>query len=82
MAALGFDSGLLVTLVGLPIALVAVGLTLGFNAQKYVIIVITVLTGANLIVLMIEEVRPTASNQIIRSPSFVFRRSSQIRNHA
>ena len=81
MAALGFDSGVLVTLVGLPSALAVVGLTLGFNVQKYVIIAITALTGAHLIVLTMGEVRPTASNQIIRSPSFIFRRSSQIRNH-
>lgn len=51
MAALGFDTGLLVTLVGLVSAIVVAVVTLWFNIQKYVIIVATALAGANLIVL-------------------------------
>ena len=51
MAALGFDASLLVTLVGLISAILVVVVTLWFNIQKYVIIVATALTGANLIVL-------------------------------
>jgi hypothetical protein len=46
MAALGFDSGLLVTLVGLVSAVVLAVLTLRYSIQKYVIIAITALAGA------------------------------------
>jgi hypothetical protein len=51
MGALGFDSGLLVLVVVIVSALVVAGLTLLFNLQKYVIITLTALGGANAIVL-------------------------------
>lgn len=51
MTAIGFDPGFVVTLVAIISAVVAVGLTLLLNIQKYVIIVITALVGANLVLL-------------------------------
>jgi hypothetical protein len=53
MGAIGFDPGFLMAGVALVSALVAAGLTLLLNIQKYVIIVITALGGANAIVLSI-----------------------------
>ncbi len=53
MAAIGFDSGLIMALVGIGFALVVAVLTLALNLQKYVIIVLTALAGANAIVLSI-----------------------------
>lgn len=53
MAALGFDAGFLVAVVAIVSALVAAGLTMLLNIQKYVIIVITALGGANAIVLSV-----------------------------
>ena len=47
MAAIGFDAGLLMAVVALACAIVAAVLTLAFNIQKYVIIVITAVSGAN-----------------------------------
>jgi hypothetical protein len=51
MGAIGFDSGLLLLIVEIVSAVVVAGLTLVFNLQKYVIIAITALAGANAIVL-------------------------------
>jgi hypothetical protein len=51
MGAIGFDTGLLVLIVAIVSALVMAGLTLVFNLQKYVIIAIAALAGANAIVL-------------------------------
>jgi hypothetical protein len=51
MTALGFDPGFLVTIVAIVSALVAVGLTLLLNLQKYVIIALSAFAGADLIVL-------------------------------
>jgi hypothetical protein len=51
MTAIGFDPGLVVTLVAIASAIVAILATLLLNIQKYVIIVITALVGANMILL-------------------------------
>jgi hypothetical protein len=51
MAALGFQSGFLTFIVALVAALVLLVLTLGLNLQKYVIIAITAIGGANAIIL-------------------------------
>jgi hypothetical protein len=51
MTTLGFDPGLLVTIVAIVCALVAVGLTLLLSLQKYVIIALSAMAGANLILL-------------------------------
>jgi len=51
MGALGLGPGLLTTIVIIVSALVAVGLSLLLNLQKYVIIVFTAIAGATLIVL-------------------------------
>jgi hypothetical protein len=53
MGALGFGPGLLTTIVILVSALVAVGLSLLFNLQKYAIIVFTAIAGAALVVLSV-----------------------------
>ena len=49
MGALGFDPGLITAIVALVSALIAAGLTLLLNLQKYVIIVFTAIAGAVLI---------------------------------
>jgi hypothetical protein len=49
MGALGFDPGLITAIVALVSALIAAGLTLLLNLQKYVIIVFTAMAGAVLI---------------------------------
>jgi hypothetical protein len=51
MGALGFDPGLVTAIVAIVSALVAVALTLLFNLQKYVIIILTAIAGAALVVL-------------------------------
>jgi hypothetical protein len=51
MSALGFDPGLIMGVVTLVSALVAVGLTLVFNLQKVVLIILTAIAGAALVVL-------------------------------
>jgi hypothetical protein len=51
MTALGFDPGFLVTVVAIVSALVAVGLTFLLNLQKWVIIALSAIGGADLIVL-------------------------------
>ena len=51
MSALGFDPGLIMAIVTIVSALVAAGLTLLLNLQKYVIIVLTAMAGAVLVVL-------------------------------
>ena len=51
MSALGFDPGLITTIVIIVTALVAAGLTLLLNLQKYVIIIFSSIAGAVLIVL-------------------------------
>jgi len=51
MAAIGFDPGLIVTLVAIISAIIAVGLTFLLSIQKYVIIVFTALAGASLVLL-------------------------------
>ncbi len=51
MAALGFGSDFLVAIVALVVAVVLAGLTFVFNLQKYVIIAITAIGGANAIML-------------------------------
>jgi hypothetical protein len=51
MAALGFDPGFLNAIVTIVSAIVAAGLTLLLNLQKYVIIVFTAIVGAGLVVL-------------------------------
>lgn len=51
MNALGFDPGLLTAMVGIITALVMAGLVVLLNIQKYVIIAITAIGGANAIVL-------------------------------
>ncbi|MCP4421599.1 MAG: TMEM198/TM7SF3 family protein [Chloroflexi bacterium] len=53
MVALGLSSGFLVTIVALVVAVIVAGLTLVFNLQKYVIIAITAIGGANAIVLSV-----------------------------
>jgi len=51
MAAIGIETGILALLVAIVAALVVAGLTLVFNLQKYVIIAITALGGANAMLL-------------------------------
>jgi hypothetical protein len=51
MSALGFDPGLLTTIVAIISGLVAAGLTLVLNIQKYVIIAISAMAGALLVIL-------------------------------
>jgi len=51
MSALGFDTGLIMAIVTIISAVVAVGLTLLFSLQKYIIIVISAIAGAALVVL-------------------------------
>jgi hypothetical protein len=51
MSALGFDLGLLTTIVAIISGLVTAGLTLVLNIQKYVIIVISAMAGALLVIL-------------------------------
>jgi hypothetical protein len=51
MSALGFDPGLLMALVGIIAALLMAALVVLLNIQKYVIIAITAIGGANAIVL-------------------------------
>jgi hypothetical protein len=51
MSALGFDPGLILAIVTIVSALVAAGLTLLLNVQKYVIIVLMAMAGAALVVL-------------------------------
>jgi hypothetical protein len=51
MSALGFDPGLIMAIVTIVSALVAVGLTLLLNLQKYVLIVLTAVAGAILVAL-------------------------------
>jgi hypothetical protein len=51
MSAIGFDPGLLLAIVTVISALVAAGLTLLLNLQKYVLIVLTAMAGAVLVVL-------------------------------
>ena len=51
MSALGFDPGLITAIVTTISALVAVGLTLLLNLQKYVLIALTAIAGAVLVVL-------------------------------
>jgi hypothetical protein len=51
MSALGFEPGLIMAIVTIISALVAVGLTLVLNLQKYVIIILTAIAGAALVVL-------------------------------
>jgi hypothetical protein len=53
MAALGFQWGLLSVLVSLVVAVVMVVLTLGMNLQKFIIIAITAIGGANAILLSV-----------------------------
>jgi hypothetical protein len=51
MSAIGFDPGLMLAIVTVISALVAAGLTLLLNLQKYVLIVLTAMAGAVLVVL-------------------------------
>jgi len=51
MTAIGFDSGLVVTLVAIVSAVIAIAVTLLLNIQKYVLMVITAVAGANVILL-------------------------------
>jgi hypothetical protein len=51
MGALGFDPGLIMAIVTIVSGLIAAGLTLLLNLQKYVIIILTAVAGAVLIVL-------------------------------
>jgi hypothetical protein len=51
MSALGFDSGLIIGIVAIISGLIAAGLTLILNLQKYVLILLTALGGAGLMVL-------------------------------
>jgi hypothetical protein len=51
MSAIGFDPGLVLAIVTVISALIAAGLTLFLNLQKYVLIVLTAMTGAVLVVL-------------------------------
>lgn len=51
MSALGFDPGLITTIVAIISGLVAAGLTLVLNIQKYVIITISAMAGALLVIL-------------------------------
>ena len=51
MAALGFEPGLVVTLIGLAFAVGLIILTMIFNLQKYAIISITSILGSDLLVL-------------------------------
>ncbi len=53
MAALGFESGLLAALVTLASAVVLALLTLRFDLQKYVIIALTAISGANGLVISV-----------------------------
>ena len=51
MTGLGLSSGFLSALVGLAVAVIVVVLVLRFNVQKYVIIILTAIGGANAIIL-------------------------------
>jgi hypothetical protein len=53
MAALGFDPGFLTAIVDLAAAIVAAILTLVWNLQKYVIIALTAIGGANALLLSV-----------------------------
>jgi hypothetical protein len=53
MTAIGFQPGLVVTIVAIVSALVAAGLTLLLNIQKYVIIVFTSIGGARFLVVSV-----------------------------
>jgi hypothetical protein len=53
MTTLGFDPGLLVTIVAIVSALIAIGLTLLLSLQKYVVIALSAMAGANLILLSV-----------------------------
>ena len=53
MTAIGFDPGFLVTLVTIISAIIAVILTLLFSIQKYVIIALTAIAGADLLVISV-----------------------------
>ncbi|RMF03434.1 MAG: hypothetical protein D6768_05890, partial [Chloroflexi bacterium] len=53
MGAIGFNPGLITGIVGLVVALVMVVLVLGLNLQKYVIIAISAIGGANAVVLSV-----------------------------
>lgn len=50
LATIGFESGIFVFAVGLGGAIVVAGLTLFLNLQKYVVIVLTTIAGANALV--------------------------------
>ena len=51
MQAIGFDAGFLAALVGVIFAAVVAGVTIYFNLQKYVVIILTSILGANAILL-------------------------------
>lgn len=51
LSVLGFDSGILVTLLVIAAAIGAAALTFIFNLQKYAIIILTALLGADLVIL-------------------------------
>jgi len=51
MMAIGFDAGFISALVGIITAVVVAGVTILFNLQRYVIIILTSLGGANAILL-------------------------------
>jgi len=51
MTAFGIDSNFLIIIVGLIVGVLALALTLMWNLQKYVIIVLTAVAGANALVL-------------------------------
>lgn len=53
LSALGFDSGVLVTLLVIAAAIGAAALTFIFNLQKYAIIILTALLGADLVILSV-----------------------------
>jgi hypothetical protein len=53
MAAIGLGPGFLATIVAIVVAIIVAGLTLALNLQKYVIIVISAIGGANAVVLSV-----------------------------
>ena len=51
LSALGIESGIILFILGLIVGIIAAVLTVGLNIQKYVIIILTALGGANGVVL-------------------------------
>jgi hypothetical protein len=67
MVAAGFSPGFITAIVGLVMGLVMVGLVVGLNLQKYVIIAITAIGGANALLLSVMLVLGRVSLDSLRT---------------